>query len=88
LGEGGLLPASYGSASHRPSGYAWRSPRDGNVLSPLFHKGVPEEGKNVFRARLVARFSHLDRHLRDNEYLMGTEWIASNGGLSEDTEQL
>src|SRR6266851_2137932 len=23
-------------------------------FSPLFYKGVPEEGKNVFRARLVA----------------------------------
>ena len=43
-------------------------------FSPLFYKGVPEEGKNVFRARLMARFVHLDEHLKDNEYLMGREY--------------
>ncbi len=43
-------------------------------FSPLFYKGVPEEAKNVFRARLAARFAHLDRHLSDNEYLMGRDY--------------
>ena len=31
-------------------------------FSPLFYKGMPEEGKEIFRRRLIARFSHLDRH--------------------------
>lgn len=43
-------------------------------FSPLFYKGMPEEGKNVFRERLVTRFSHLDEHLRENEHLMGGEY--------------
>jgi glutathione S-transferase len=43
-------------------------------FSPLFYKGVLEEGGDVFRARLVARFVHLDEHLKDNEYLMGREY--------------
>jgi glutathione S-transferase len=43
-------------------------------FSPLFYKGVPEEGKNVFRARLTARFAHLDEHLKVNEYLMGRDY--------------
>jgi glutathione S-transferase len=43
-------------------------------FSPLFYKGVPEEGKNVFRARLLARFAHLDEYLRSNDYLMGREY--------------
>jgi len=40
-------------------------------FAPLFYKGVPEEGRDVFRARLKIRFSHLDLHLSSNEYLMG-----------------
>jgi glutathione S-transferase len=40
-------------------------------FSPLFYKGVPEEGKDVFRKRLVARYSHLNEHLKNNEFLMG-----------------
>jgi len=43
-------------------------------FSPLFYKGVPEEGRNVFRARLVARFVHLDGQLRDSGYLLGREY--------------
>jgi glutathione S-transferase len=43
-------------------------------FSPLFYKGVPEEGKNVFRARLVARFAHLEQHLSSNDYLMGRDY--------------
>jgi glutathione S-transferase len=47
-------------------------------FSPLFYKGVPEEGKNVFRARLVARFVYLDEHLRGNEYLMGRHYSVAD----------
>jgi glutathione S-transferase len=43
-------------------------------FSPLFYKGVPEEGRDVFRARLMARFTHLDEHLSSNEYLMGRDY--------------
>jgi glutathione S-transferase len=35
-------------------------------------KGIePRKGKDVFRKRLVARYSHLNEHLKNNEYLMG-----------------
>jgi glutathione S-transferase len=47
-------------------------------FSPLFYKGVPEEGKNVFRARLVARFGYLDQHLSGNEYLMGRDYSVAD----------
>jgi glutathione S-transferase len=47
-------------------------------FSPLFYKGVPEEGKNVFRARLTARFAHLDEHLKSNEYLMGRDYSVAD----------
>jgi|SRR5579872_308694 len=50
-------------------------------FSPLFYKGVPEEAKKVFRARLVARFAHLDGHLRSNEYLMGHDYSVADAHL-------
>jgi glutathione S-transferase len=43
-------------------------------FSPLFYKGIPEEGRNVFRTRLKARFAHLDEHLENNEYLLGRHY--------------
>src|SRR5262249_40644823 len=50
-------------------------------FSPLFYKGVPEEGKKVFRARLVARFNYLDEHLKTNEYLMGRDYSVADAHL-------
>jgi glutathione S-transferase len=50
-------------------------------FSPLFYKGVPEEGKTVFRAWLVARFAHVDRHLSSNEYLMGRDYSVADAHL-------
>lgn len=43
-------------------------------FSPLFYKGIPEPGRDVFRARLRNRFAHLDGHLSRNEYLMGSDF--------------
>ena len=43
-------------------------------FSPLFYKGMPEEGKNVFRIRLAKRFAHLDDHLSNNLHLMGRDY--------------
>ena len=40
-------------------------------FSPLFYKGMPEGGRDVFRARLKARFTHIDQHLAANTYLLG-----------------
>lgn len=50
-------------------------------FSPLFYKGVPEEGKSVFRERLVARFAHLDEHLSGNEHLMGRDYSVADAHL-------
>jgi glutathione S-transferase len=47
-------------------------------FSPLFYKGIPEEGKDVFRARLKARFAHLNEHLRCNDYLMGRNYSVAD----------
>lgn len=50
-------------------------------FSPLFYKGVPEEGREVFRVRLRARFSRLDEHLSSNEYLLGREYSIADAHL-------
>jgi glutathione S-transferase len=47
-------------------------------FSPLFYKGIPEEGKDVFRRRLTARFAHLDRHFTENECLMGKDFSVAD----------
>jgi glutathione S-transferase len=47
-------------------------------FSPLFYNGVPEEGRDVFRARLRARFAYLDGHLSANEYLMGYDYSVAD----------
>ena len=50
-------------------------------FSPLFYKGIPEEGRNVFRTRLNNRFSHLNAHLSSNPYLMGREYTVADAHL-------
>ena len=50
-------------------------------FSPLFYKGMPEEGRDVFRARLRKRFSHLNTHLTSNKYLMGSEYTVADAYL-------
>ena len=47
-------------------------------FSPLFYKGIAEGGRDVFRARLKARFMHLDGHLSANEYLMGSNYSVAD----------
>ena len=50
-------------------------------FSLLFYKGVPEEGKDVFRARLKARFAYLNEHLGCNDYLMGRNYSIADAYL-------
>ena len=47
-------------------------------FSPLFYKDVPEDGRDVFRARLTVRFAHLDEHLSSNEHLMGRDYSVAD----------
>jgi glutathione S-transferase len=50
-------------------------------FSPLFYQGVPEEGRDVFRARLRARFTHLNEHFSSNDYLMGRHYSVADAHL-------
>ncbi len=50
-------------------------------FSPLFYRGMPEEAKNIFRARLTARFTHIDQHLHGDDYLMGRDYSIADAHL-------
>jgi glutathione S-transferase len=50
-------------------------------FSPLFYAGMPEDGKEVFRRRLRARFAHLDSHLSRNAYLLGEDYSVADAHL-------
>lgn len=50
-------------------------------FSPLFYKGIAEAGRDVFRARLKARFTHIDRHLTANDYLLGDAYTIADAHL-------
>ena len=47
-------------------------------FSPLFYKGMPEAARDMFRARLSARFSHLERHFGSNDYLLGDSYTIAD----------
>jgi glutathione S-transferase len=51
------------------------------AFGPLFYKDISEESKKIFRQRLMARYAHLDRHLAENEYLMGNDFTVADAYL-------
>ena len=50
-------------------------------FSPLFNPSMPDEAKKIFRERLATRFAHLDKHLANNEYLMGKDFSVADAYL-------
>lgn len=49
--------------------------------SPLFMPGMPEEGKELYRARLLGRYKFVDEHLARNDYLMGSSFSVADAYL-------
>lgn len=50
-------------------------------FSPLFNPAMPEEGKAVYRARLVDRFKWVDGQLAGKSYLMGDDFSVADAYL-------
>src|SRR6201996_1626175 len=50
-------------------------------LGPLFYAALDERAKDVFRARLRARFAFVDQHLSTREYLLDTGYSIADVGL-------
>ena len=51
------------------------------TFSPLFNPAMPDEAKKIFRERLAARFAHLDKHLANNQYLLGKNFCVADAYL-------
>ena len=51
------------------------------TFSPLFNPAMPDEAKKIFRERLAARFAHLDKHLANNQYLLGKDFSVADAYL-------
>ena len=51
------------------------------TFSPLFNPAMPEEGKQIFRDKLAARFRWVDGQLAGKEYLMGDHFTVADGYL-------
>ena len=50
-------------------------------FSPLFNKQLNDEAKAVLRAKLEKRLGELDKHLADNEFLMGKQFTVADAYL-------
>jgi glutathione S-transferase len=51
------------------------------TFSPLFNPAMPEEGKQIFRDKLAARFGWVDGQLAGKECLMGDHFTVADGYL-------
>ena len=49
--------------------------------SPLFNPAMPEEGKALYRARLLDRFRFVDQSLEGREYLLGSDFTVADAYL-------
>jgi glutathione S-transferase len=50
-------------------------------FSPLFNAGMPEEGKQIYRDRLMNRFALVDAMLAKQPYLLGDNFTAADAYL-------
>jgi glutathione S-transferase len=46
--------------------------------SPLFNPAMPEEGKALYRARLLDRFKFVDQSLEGRDYLLGSDFTVAD----------
>src|SRR5690606_23891411 len=50
-------------------------------FSPLFNPAMPDEGKQIYRDRLAARFKWVDAELEGKDYLLGDHFSVADGYL-------
>ena len=51
------------------------------AFSPLFNPAMPEEGKQIYRDRLAARFKWVDEQLAGKDYLLGDNFSVADAYL-------
>jgi glutathione S-transferase len=50
-------------------------------FSPLFNPTIPDEVKNFFKDRIMAKFKYADSKLAGQDYLMGKQFTVADGYL-------
>lgn len=50
-------------------------------FSPLFNPAMPEEAKALFRAKLIERFTLVDKELEGRDYLLGDQFSVADAYL-------
>ena len=50
-------------------------------FSPLFNPAMPEEGKKIFRDRILNRLAYIDKELAGKDYLMGDTFSVADAYL-------
>jgi glutathione S-transferase len=50
-------------------------------FSPLFHAGMPDEGKQIYRDRLANRYAFVNGELAAKQYLMGDHFSVADAYL-------
>jgi glutathione S-transferase len=50
-------------------------------FSPLFNPAMPEDGKKVYRDRLITRYQYLDQQLAGKSYVMGDAFSVADAYL-------
>jgi glutathione S-transferase len=50
-------------------------------FSPLFQPAIPDDVKNFFKERLIAKFKYIDSQLAGRDYLMGKQFTVADGYL-------
>ena len=50
-------------------------------FSPLFQPAIPDDVKNFFKERLIAKFKYVDSQLAGRDYLMGKQFTVADGYL-------
>ena len=50
-------------------------------FSPLFQPAIPDDVKNFFKDRLIAKFKYVDSQLAGRDYLMGKQFTVADGYL-------
>jgi glutathione S-transferase len=48
---------------------------------PLFHATTSDNAKTMYRERLGSRVAHIDRHLAQNEYMLGENFSLADAYL-------
>jgi glutathione S-transferase len=78
----GLMPAAGTMARYRQIEWLnFVSTELHKSYSPLFNPAMPEEGKAVYRQRLLGRYKYVNEQLEGKQYLMGDTFTAADAYL-------